>query len=134
MAAIKVHGSPMSTATQKVLACLYEKGIEFQFVPVNMATGEHKSENYLSLNVSFSIITDPFLSFYLVILFSMNLISLVRLIQPFGQVPAFEDGGLKLFGAFIWPKPLVFFAVLLFFYTILLVHNLKLLNRRKIGV
>ncbi|KAB2050757.1 Glutathione S-transferase F6 -like protein [Gossypium arboreum] len=66
MAAIKVHGSPLSTATQRVLACLYEKGTDFQFVPINMAAGEHKSENYLSLN-------------------------------PFGQVPAFEDGDLKLF-------------------------------------
>ncbi|XVF21932.1 hypothetical protein REPUB_Repub12eG0131600 [Reevesia pubescens] len=66
MAAIKVHGSPMSTATQKVLVCLYEKEVEFEFVPVNMGAGEHKSENFLSLN-------------------------------PFGQVPAFEEGDLKLF-------------------------------------
>ncbi|GMI98815.1 glutathione S-transferase phi 8, Arabidopsis thaliana glutathione S-transferase phi 8 [Hibiscus trionum] len=66
MAAIKVHGTPLSTATQRVLACLYEKEIDFQFVPVNMATGEHKSDNFLALN-------------------------------PFGQVPAFEDGDLKLF-------------------------------------
>ncbi|KAK8654328.1 hypothetical protein V6N13_128299 [Hibiscus sabdariffa] len=66
MAAIKVHGSPLSTATRRVLACLYEKEIDFQFVPVNMATGEHKSDNFLALN-------------------------------PFGQVPAFEDGDLTLF-------------------------------------
>ncbi|KAE8665467.1 Glutathione S-transferase [Hibiscus syriacus] len=66
MAAIKVHGSPLSTATQRVLACLYEKGVDFQFVPINMAAGEQKSDNFLALN-------------------------------PFGQVPAFEDGDLKLF-------------------------------------
>ncbi|GMI69406.1 glutathione S-transferase phi 8, Arabidopsis thaliana glutathione S-transferase phi 8 [Hibiscus trionum] len=66
MAAIKVHGSPLSTAVQRVVACLYEKGVDFQFVPVNMAAGEHKSDNFLALN-------------------------------PFGQVPAFEDGDLKLF-------------------------------------
>ncbi|KAE8671309.1 Glutathione S-transferase [Hibiscus syriacus] len=66
MAAIKVHGSPLSTATQRVLACLYEKGVDFQFVSINMAAGEHKSDNFLALN-------------------------------PFGQVPAFEDGDLKLF-------------------------------------
>ncbi|KAE8703543.1 Glutathione S-transferase F6 [Hibiscus syriacus] len=66
MAAIKVHGSPMSTATRRVLACLYEKELDFQFVPINMAAGEHKSENFLALN-------------------------------PFGQLPAFEDGDLKLF-------------------------------------
>ncbi|EOX95009.1 Glutathione S-transferase 7 isoform 1 [Theobroma cacao] len=66
MAVIKAHGSLLSTATQRVLLCLYEKEVEFQFVPVNMGAGEHKSENYLSLN-------------------------------PFGQVPAFEEGNLKLF-------------------------------------
>ncbi|KAL4377557.1 hypothetical protein GQ457_02G002810 [Hibiscus cannabinus] len=66
MAAIKVHGSPLSTAVQRVVACLYEKEVDFQFVPINMAAGEHKSESYLALN-------------------------------PFGQVPAFEDGDLKLF-------------------------------------
>ncbi|XP_022727819.1 glutathione S-transferase F6-like [Durio zibethinus] len=66
MAAVKTHGSPLSTATQRVLACLYEKGVEFQFVPVNMGAGEHKSEKYLSIN-------------------------------PFGQVPAFEEGDFKLF-------------------------------------
>lgn len=66
MAVIKVHGSPLSTAAQRVVACLYEKGVEFEFVPVDMKAGEHKSEKFLSLN-------------------------------PFGQVPAFEEGDLKLF-------------------------------------
>ncbi|KAE8727593.1 Glutathione S-transferase PARB [Hibiscus syriacus] len=66
MAVMKVHGNPLSTATQRVLACLYEKDVEFQFVNVDMAAGEHKSENFLSHN-------------------------------PFGQVPAFEEGDLKLF-------------------------------------
>ncbi|XP_039031122.1 glutathione S-transferase F6-like [Hibiscus syriacus] len=62
---MEVHGNPFSTSTQRVLACLYEKDVEFQFVNVDMA-GEHKSENFLLLN-------------------------------PFGQVPAFEEGDLKLF-------------------------------------
>ncbi|KAI4349638.1 hypothetical protein L6164_010202 [Bauhinia variegata] len=66
MAARKVHGSPVSTATMRVTACLYEKQLEFEFVPVDMANQQHKKEPYLSLN-------------------------------PFGQVPAFEDGDLKLF-------------------------------------
>ncbi|OIT20370.1 PREDICTED: glutathione S-transferase PARB [Nicotiana attenuata] len=64
--AIKVHGSPMSTATMRVAACLIEKELDFEFVSVDMASGEHKKHPYLSLN-------------------------------PFGQVPAFEDGDLKLF-------------------------------------
>nr|BAM14582.1 putative glutathione S-transferase [Cyclamen persicum x Cyclamen purpurascens] len=66
MAPLKVHGSPMSTATQRVLVCLYEKDLDFEFVPVNMGTGDHKKEPFISRN-------------------------------PFGQVPAFEDGDLTLF-------------------------------------
>ncbi|KAK4407027.1 Glutathione S-transferase PARB [Sesamum angolense] len=64
--AIKVHGSLFSTAAMRVFACLNEKGLEYEFVPVDMRAGEHKKEPFLSLN-------------------------------PFGQVPAFEDGDLKLF-------------------------------------
>ncbi|XP_057782362.1 glutathione S-transferase PARB-like [Salvia miltiorrhiza] len=64
--AIKVHGHLNSTATLRVLACLNEKGLDYEFVPVNMSTGEHKKEPFISLN-------------------------------PYGQVPAFEDGDLKLF-------------------------------------
>ncbi|KAF5732673.1 glutathione S-transferase-like [Tripterygium wilfordii] len=66
MAAMKVRGNAFSTATMRVLACLREKGLEFQFVPVDMSTGEQKKE--------------PHLSFH-----------------PFGQVPVFEHGDLKLF-------------------------------------
>ncbi|KAM7495889.1 hypothetical protein LguiA_020303 [Lonicera macranthoides] len=63
---MKVHGIPMSTAAMRVFATLHEKDLDFEFVPINMAAGEHKSPAFLSLN-------------------------------PFGQVPAFEDGDLKLF-------------------------------------
>ncbi|PHU22118.1 Glutathione S-transferase [Capsicum chinense] len=63
---IKIHGSPMSTATMRVVACLIEKDLDFEFVFVDMATDEHKKHPFLSLN-------------------------------PFGQVPAFADGDLKLF-------------------------------------
>lgn len=52
MAVIKVHGVPMSTAAARVIACLYEKGLEFDLVPVDMRSGEHKKEPFLSLNVS----------------------------------------------------------------------------------
>lgn len=51
MAAIKVHGSSSSTATTRVLATLYEKEVEFEFVLVDMRAGEHKKESFLSLNV-----------------------------------------------------------------------------------
>ncbi|KAL8530881.1 hypothetical protein ACS0TY_007782 [Phlomoides rotata] len=63
---MKVHGSLISPASMRVLACLYEKGLDFQFVPVDLATAQHKNNSFLALN-------------------------------PYGQVPAFEDGDLKLF-------------------------------------
>ncbi|XP_021763111.1 glutathione S-transferase-like [Chenopodium quinoa] len=62
---IKVHGIPHG-ATLRVLATLHEKEIDFELVPIDMKSGAHKQQPFLSLN-------------------------------PFGQVPAFEDGDLKLF-------------------------------------
>ncbi|XP_074278970.1 glutathione S-transferase-like [Silene latifolia] len=64
--AIKVHGSPNSTATLRVVAALHEKEIDFEFVTVDMRSGAHKTPQYLALN-------------------------------PFGQVPALEDGDIILF-------------------------------------
>lgn len=66
MASIKVHGVPMSTATMRVLAALYEKDLDFELIPVDMRAGAHKQEPFLSLN-------------------------------PFGQIPALQDGDLTLF-------------------------------------
>ncbi|KAM7255084.1 hypothetical protein ACFE04_020325 [Oxalis oulophora] len=63
---MKVHGSPVSTATMRVLATLQEKGLDYEFLLVDMASGAHKKEPFISLN-------------------------------PFGQVPAFEDEDLILF-------------------------------------
>ncbi|KAJ8552953.1 hypothetical protein K7X08_020346 [Anisodus acutangulus] len=64
--AIKLHGPAMSPAVMRVIATLKEKDLNFELVPVNMQTGDHKKEPFITLN-------------------------------PFGQVPAFEDGDLKLF-------------------------------------
>ncbi|KAJ4873975.1 hypothetical protein Rs2_44261 [Raphanus sativus] len=66
MASIKVHGVPMSTATMRVLAALYEKDLDFELIPVDMRAGAHKQEPFVSLN-------------------------------PFGQIPALQDGDLTLF-------------------------------------
>uniref|UniRef100_A0A0D6R1P8 glutathione transferase n=1 Tax=Araucaria cunninghamii TaxID=56994 RepID=A0A0D6R1P8_ARACU len=66
MATIKVHGTPVSTATSVVLACLHEKQIEYELVPVDPFKGEHKQPPFLALN-------------------------------PFGLVPAIQDGDLTLF-------------------------------------
>nr|BAM21532.1 glutathione S-transferase-like protein [Dianthus caryophyllus] len=66
MSSIKVHGSPISTATLRALAVLHEKNVDFEFVFVDMKSGAHKQPHFLSLN-------------------------------PFGQVPALEDGDIKVF-------------------------------------
>ncbi|XP_050266872.1 glutathione S-transferase-like [Quercus robur] len=50
MAAIKAHGNLISTPTNRVLVTLYEKELEFEFVSVDMSTGEHKKDHFLSLN------------------------------------------------------------------------------------
>jgi hypothetical protein len=52
MAPLKLHGSVLSTNTQRVLATLYEKEVEFELVNVNLGAGEHKQEPHISLNVS----------------------------------------------------------------------------------
>ncbi|KAK0517595.1 hypothetical protein Tsubulata_939797 [Turnera subulata] len=66
MESIKVHGSTRSSAMRRVLACLHEKELDFESVPIDSIGGEHKKEPYLSLN-------------------------------PFGLMPAFEEGDLKMF-------------------------------------
>ncbi|XP_073052248.1 glutathione S-transferase APIC-like [Primulina eburnea] len=64
--AIKVYGHPYSPATQRVLLCLTEKNLEYEFVFVDLTTAQQKNQPFISIN-------------------------------PFGQVPSFEDGDLKLF-------------------------------------
>ncbi|GMY27716.1 glutathione S-transferase F13-like [Fagus crenata] len=64
--AIKVLGSPVSTCTARVLLCLCEKGLEYELLPIDLASGAHKRQPFLSLN-------------------------------PFGQIPALEDGEVSLF-------------------------------------
>ncbi|KAK9117986.1 hypothetical protein Scep_016079 [Stephania cephalantha] len=63
---VKVYGSVKSACTQRVMACLFEKEVQFELVHVNLETGEHKQSEFLAR-------------------------------QPFGQVPAVEDGEFKLF-------------------------------------
>ncbi|KAM7276634.1 hypothetical protein ACFE04_018500 [Oxalis oulophora] len=47
---MKVHGAPMSTCTARVLACLHEKEVDFEFVPVDLFAGEHKQPAFLAKN------------------------------------------------------------------------------------
>ncbi|KAK1316099.1 hypothetical protein QJS10_CPA05g00471 [Acorus calamus] len=66
MAGLKLYGVALSPNVMRVLLCLYEKGLDFELVPVDLRAGEHKQEPFISLN-------------------------------PFGQVPALEDGDVKVF-------------------------------------
>jgi len=50
MAKIKVHGLPFSSCTARVLACLNEKQVEYELIPVNARAGDDKKPQYLSLN------------------------------------------------------------------------------------
>jgi glutathione S-transferase len=63
---MKIFGDPRSTNTRKVLTTLAELGMQYDFVHVDFALGEHKREPHLSR-------------------------------QPFGQMPALDDGGFALY-------------------------------------
>ncbi|KAF2310160.1 hypothetical protein GH714_006993 [Hevea brasiliensis] len=65
-APVKVYGPTLSTAVSRVLACLIEKDVDFQLIPINMSKGEHKKPDFIKM-------------------------------QPFGQVPAFQDESISLF-------------------------------------
>ncbi|KAL5791784.1 hypothetical protein ACOSP7_000378 [Xanthoceras sorbifolium] len=45
-----VYGSLCSPATLKVLACLFEHDIDFEFVPVDLEAGEHKQQPFLAMS------------------------------------------------------------------------------------
>ncbi|XP_028112988.1 autophagy-related protein 18a-like isoform X4 [Camellia sinensis] len=48
---MKLYGIPASTCTRRVMACLYEKGVDFELILVNMGAGEHKQPAFLNKNV-----------------------------------------------------------------------------------
>ncbi|MFS7930929.1 putative glutathione transferase [Helianthus anomalus] len=64
--AIKLYGILRSPPALRAMAALFEKDLDFEFVPVDFATREQKTPQFLALN-------------------------------PFGEVPVFEDGDFKLF-------------------------------------
>ncbi|CEJ62805.1 Putative Glutathione S-transferase [Penicillium brasilianum] len=45
---LKLHGFPLSTCTNRVRTVLLEKGLEAEFIPVDLSKGEQKSEAYLN--------------------------------------------------------------------------------------
>jgi Glutathione S-transferase, N-terminal domain len=54
MSGVTVYGTPLSPAVARVLACLFEKEVDFKLSPVDMAKGQHKSPDFLKLQVSLS--------------------------------------------------------------------------------
>ncbi|KAF9588920.1 hypothetical protein IFM89_017599 [Coptis chinensis] len=46
---VKVHGPAFASATRRVLACLIEKGIDYEIVPLDMLNGAHKDPEFLKL-------------------------------------------------------------------------------------
>ncbi|KAB1203061.1 Glutathione S-transferase APIC [Morella rubra] len=48
--ALKLYGLPMSTCTTRAMACLHEKGVDFELVPVQLFGGEHKHPPFLAKN------------------------------------------------------------------------------------
>ncbi|KAI9070424.1 hypothetical protein K1719_047613, partial [Acacia pycnantha] len=47
---VRVYGPTLSTAVSRVLACLIEKDVQFQLVPLNMSKGEHKKPEFLKIH------------------------------------------------------------------------------------
>ncbi|KAL2813465.1 glutathione S-transferase [Aspergillus cavernicola] len=45
---LKLHGFALSTCTNRVRVALEEKGVKVEFIPVNLANGELKTELYLN--------------------------------------------------------------------------------------
>lgn len=44
---VKVYGSVKAACPQRVLACLLEKGVDFEIVQVDLDEGEHKRPEFL---------------------------------------------------------------------------------------
>ncbi|PKU75099.1 probable glutathione S-transferase GSTF1 [Dendrobium catenatum] len=63
---LKVFGKAFSSCTASVLSCIEEIGLEYELLPVDLTTGEHKRPPHIHRN-------------------------------PFGQIPALQDGDLILF-------------------------------------
>ncbi|KAK6940947.1 Glutathione S-transferase, N-terminal [Dillenia turbinata] len=89
---LKLYGLPTSPCTTRVLACLHEKGLDYEFVPINLLGGEQKKPAFLEKNVSLITLTFFVSNFDLIFSF---------ILQPFGKVPVLEDGDLTLFGTAI---------------------------------
>ncbi|KAG8370658.1 hypothetical protein BUALT_Bualt13G0006100 [Buddleja alternifolia] len=48
--AIKLYGHPLSAPVQSVMFCLEEKALQYEFVHIDLPTGQHKKEPFLSIS------------------------------------------------------------------------------------
>ncbi|KZP22411.1 glutathione S-transferase, partial [Athelia psychrophila] len=46
--ALKLHGSPYSTATKRVAIVLLEKHVPFEFIDIDLVKGEHKAPDFVA--------------------------------------------------------------------------------------
>ncbi|KAF8762621.1 hypothetical protein HU200_009147 [Digitaria exilis] len=73
---VKVYGPAVSPYVATVLVCLEEAGVAYEVVPLDMAAREQKAPHHLARNL---VALPPSCQ------------------QPFGTIPALEDGDLTLF-------------------------------------
>jgi glutathione S-transferase len=50
---MKLYGATMSWNVTRCVAALEEAGSEYEIVPINFSTGEHKSPEHLARNVRY---------------------------------------------------------------------------------
>lgn len=51
MAIKKLYGTLDSLDTLRALASIFEHELDFEFIPINLDTGEHKTDSFLCLSV-----------------------------------------------------------------------------------
>ncbi|KAF5200829.1 hypothetical protein FRX31_009583 [Thalictrum thalictroides] len=47
----KVYGCPHSIGTMRVLASIYEHEVDFDFISIDINSGEHRKESFIAINV-----------------------------------------------------------------------------------
>lgn len=56
---VKVYGPANAACPQRVLACLFELGLQFELIPIDLVSGEQKKPEFLLRQVTFSTIYLP---------------------------------------------------------------------------
>ncbi|RCV25486.1 hypothetical protein SETIT_5G170900v2 [Setaria italica] len=96
--------SPVKVFGSAALVCLEEVGAEYDVVDVDFHAKEHKGAEHLDRNVTTCISAQflPARGVYAIAIDNLVYLLLFQS-QPFGQVPAFQDGDLMLFRKFRAP-------------------------------